>query len=75
MTGKLIEKYCKLDEESSKLVEVSVKKLGLSARAYYRILKIARTIADMDKSTGIKKKHVAEAIQLRRNEPNIKEKL
>jgi len=69
MTGKLIEKYCKLDEESSKLVEVSVKKLGLSARAYYRILKIARTIADMDKSTGIKKKHVAEAIQLRRNEP------
>ncbi len=69
MTGKLIEKYCKLDKESSRLFEKSVNKLGLSARAYYRILKIARTIADMDNSKDIIKKHIAEAIQFRRNEP------
>lgn len=66
MTGKLIEKFCKLDESSSKLLEKSVKKLGLSARAYHRILKIARTIADMDQSPSIRNSHLAEAIQFRR---------
>lgn len=66
MTGKLIETFCKLDDSSSNLLEKSVKKLGLSARAYHRILKIARTIADMDQSPSIMNRHLAEAIQFRR---------
>lgn len=66
MSGKLIETFCKLDQISSSLLEKSVRKLGLSARAYHRILKIARTIADMDNSNPIEKRHVAEAVQLRR---------
>ena len=62
---KLIEKYCKLDDKSNMLLESSFKKFGLSARAYGRILKVARTIADLDKSKNIQVKHIAEAIQYR----------
>lgn len=66
MNSKLVEQYCKLDRLSSTLLEKSVTRLGLSARAYHRILKIARTIADMDMSTAIESAHIAEAIQYRR---------
>lgn len=62
-----IEKYCKLDTPSMRLLERSVEKLGLSARAYHRILKIARTIADMDCKQDLELSHVAEAVQYRRN--------
>ncbi len=62
-----IEKYCALDAPSLKLLERSVEKLGLSARAYHRILKIARTIADMDSKESLELSHVAEAVQYRRN--------
>ncbi len=65
LTPKLIEKYCQLDTESKKLLEVAFNKLGLSARAYGRILKVARTIADLDASEQIKKTHIAEAVQYR----------
>ena len=65
LTPKLIEKYCKLDIQSKKLMELTFNKLGLSARAYGRILKVARTIADLDRKTEIEKKHIAEAIQYR----------
>ena len=65
LTPKLIETYCKLDEKSNALLESSFKKFGLSARAYGRILKVARTIADLDKSNEIQINHVAEAIQYR----------
>lgn len=68
MNGSLIEKYCSIASDSKDLLEKSVKKLGLSARAYYRILKIARTICDLDNEKDIRKKHVAEAVQLRRGE-------
>jgi magnesium chelatase family protein len=61
-----IEKYCDLDPTSLKLLEKSVARLNLSARAYHRILKIARTIADMDNQERIRSAHVAEAIQYRR---------
>lgn len=66
MNSKLVEKYCRLDRLSSSLLEKSVTSLGLSARAYHRILKIARTIADMEESNAIESAHVAEAIQYRR---------
>jgi magnesium chelatase family protein len=62
-----IEKYCKLDNASMRLLEKSVEKLGLSARGYHRILKIARTIADMDNKNTLELSHVAEAVQYRRN--------
>ena len=61
----LIEKYCKLDSKSKKILEDAFEKLGLSATAYGRILKVARTIADLDNSRDIKTQHLAEAIQYR----------
>ena len=60
-----IKKHCALDDESSKLIEMAINNLGLSARAYDRILKVARTIADLDGEGGIRSNHVAEAIQYR----------
>ena len=62
-----IERYCKLDDPSMRLLERSVERLGLSARGYHRILKIARTIADMAGSEQLELSHVAEAVQYRRN--------
>ena len=61
----LVNKFCNLDSPSKKLLELSFERLGLSARAYVRILKVARTIADLDDSENIKQKHLAEAIQYR----------
>jgi magnesium chelatase family protein len=66
MGPKDVEKYCILDSSSMSLLEKSVERLRLSARAYHRILKIARTIADMDGRESIQQAHIAEAIQYRR---------
>lgn len=65
LTNAQIKKYCKVDDETNKLLEISFKKLGLSMRGYTRILKVARTIADLEGSDNILKKHVAEAISYR----------
>lgn len=65
LTPKLTEKYCKLDAQSKKILENAFEKLGLSARAYERIIKVARTIADLDENENIEAKHIAEAIQYR----------
>lgn len=65
MTSGDIKKYCKLDKESTKLLEESFDKLNLSARAYNRILKVARTIADLDDSENITVRHIAESLQYR----------
>ena len=65
LTPKLIQKYCKINEDSKKILKMAFDKLGFSARAYGRILKVARTIADLDNSVDIKRNHIAEAIQYR----------
>ncbi len=65
MNSRQIKKYCKIDDESSFLLQVAMDKFGLSARAYSRILKIARTIADLAGSEEIDKSHIAESIQYR----------
>lgn len=65
LTPNLIERYCKLDKNSKIILEMAFERLGLSGRAYGRILKVARTIADLDSSEKIEQKHVAEAIQYR----------
>ena len=65
MTSKLIRKFCNLDEAGTAMLKNAMERLGLSARAYDRILKVSRTIADLDSSPTIKPEHVAEAIQYR----------
>lgn len=65
MNTKLIRKYCQLDATGSQLIKTAMEKVGLSARAYDRILKVSRTIADLEKSENIHPHHLAEAIQYR----------
>lgn len=65
MTEKQIRSFCPLDDESHALMEMAIEKLGLSARAMNRILKVSRTIADLEGSEKIEPSHVAEAIQYR----------
>ena len=65
LTPGLMKKYCKLNSESNKVLKQSFEKLKLSARAYAKILKVARTIADLDGKENIEKIHIFEAIQYR----------
>jgi magnesium chelatase family protein len=66
-----IRKYCKVDEKSQSLLALAISKQGLSARAYDRILKVARTIADLVGSPEIEMGHVAEAIHYRTLDRNL----
>ena len=66
LSGEMIKKYCEINLESQKLMKSAFSKLNLTIRGYYKILKIARTIADLDGEEKIQTKHVAEAIQYRR---------
>ena len=65
MNVKQIREFCKLSDQSNTLLKTAMEKLNLSARAYDRILKVSRTIADLDASKNIESDHIAEAIQYR----------
>ena len=65
MSTKQLQVFCKLNPESQQLLKMAMTKLNLSARAYDRILKVARTIADLEKNKSITSEHIAEAIQYR----------
>lgn len=65
MPPKLIRKHCAISAEGEKLLENAITRLGLSARAHDRILKVSRTIADLDGSAGIQPNHLSEAVQYR----------
>ncbi len=65
MNNKLIKKYCELGKDSLEILKMAVNKLNLSARSYNKILKVSRTIADLEGSPNIKPNHIAEALQYR----------
>ena len=65
MQTKHIKKYCGIGDEAKNLLQLAMSELGMSARAYHRILKVARTIADLAESPNIETEHISEAIQYR----------
>lgn len=65
MTNRQIKEFCALDDRCEQLLEKAFQKLNLSARATSRVLKVARTIADLDGSENIRPEHIAEAVQYR----------
>ena len=65
MTPRHIRKHCELDAAGNRMLELVTDRLGLSARSYNRILKVSRTIADLENSENISEQHLAEAIQYR----------
>jgi magnesium chelatase family protein len=71
MSNRHIKKHCQIDEASQKLLEMAIDKFGLSARAYTRILKVARTIADLEGQENIQPAHLSEAIQYRSLDRNL----
>jgi len=65
MSNSQIEKYCRIDNVSNKLLIQATEKFGLSTRAYFKLIKVARTIADIDGKNDIRLDHIAEAVQYR----------
>ena len=65
MSARMIKKFCETDQAGNRMLELVTDRLGLSARSYTRILKVARTIADLAGSEEIKDVHISEAIQYR----------
>ena len=71
MESKHLRTYCPIDNESLELLRRAITKLGLSARAYDRILKVSRSIADLEGTMDIHPQHIAEAIQYRNLDRNL----
>jgi len=65
MTARQLRRFCELDAPSRRLLDAALSRLGLSARAYDRVLKVARTIADLAGCEAIESAHVSEAVQYR----------
>jgi len=70
MSSRHIKKHCQIDTASRNLLESAIDKLGLSARAFNRIIKIARTIADLQLEQNLQVDHISEAIQYRNLDRN-----
>ncbi|MGB7055777.1 MAG: ATP-binding protein, partial [bacterium] len=73
--SKDIRKHCAIDDEAQSLLKTAIERFGLSARAYDKVLKVARTIADLERIDDIKIQHVAEAIQYRSLDKNVWQRL
>ena len=71
MTTREIRKHCKLEDESVEILRASVNELGLSARAHDKVLRVARTIADLDTSSEIRPTHIQEAVNYRMLDRNL----
>jgi magnesium chelatase family protein len=71
MLSRDIREFCNIDSDGEVLLKITMMKLGLSARAYDRILKVARTIADLGGSEEIRPEHLGEAIQYRSLDRNL----
>ena len=71
MNPRHVKSYCKVDEEGHRILKMAITDLGMSARAFDRILKVSRTIADLDQSQQIKSHHVSEVIQYRTLDRNL----
>jgi magnesium chelatase family protein len=71
MSHKQLRKYCALGEEENELLKMAMSELSLSARAYDKILKVSRTIADLAGSENIRAEHLSEAIQYRNLDKNL----
>jgi magnesium chelatase family protein len=71
MPPRVVRKFSKPDETGHKLLETAINKFGLSARAYDRILKVGRTIADLEGSEQVQSHHISEAIQYRTLDRNL----
>ena len=70
LTVREIEKFCQPDSDREDLLKQAIQRLNFSARAYHRVLKVARTIADLSNTTNINRQHIAEAIQYRKMDKN-----
>ena len=71
MPSRLIKTYCQLDDSGQEMLKMAMNELNFSARAYDRILKVARTIADLENSESIQANHLGEAIQYRTLDRNL----
>ena len=65
MPSRSIRKHCALDDSGERTLEMAARRMGLSARAHDRVLKVARTVADLAQSATVSAKHLAEAVQYR----------
>ena len=73
LTNPDIDRHCRLDRDSEAFLQQALERLGLSARAYHRILKVARTIADLEAEPAVRAHHISEAIGLRRLDRRLPE--
>ncbi|MGL4652486.1 hypothetical protein [Cetobacterium sp.] len=67
MNNSEVEKFCFLDSECENIIRTAIRSLNLSMRTYHKILKVARTIADLDNAINIEKNHLLEAINFRKS--------